>query len=83
MGKRDRGRSENDWSLAVVQLSLGIWDLGCFPLLLSLEIFTSRTSELCLSETVGLRVGSAPEFIDCDRHRVVELLLHSAHSVRR
>ena len=30
------------------------WDLGCFPLLLSLEIFTSRRSELCLSETVGL-----------------------------
>ena len=27
VGKRERGRSEADWSLAVVQLSLGIWDV--------------------------------------------------------
>ena len=53
------------------------WDLGCFRLLLSLEIFTSRSSELCLSETVGLSVGSAPDSVDRDRHRVVELLSHS------
>ena len=28
VGKRDRGRSVVDWSLAVVQLSLGIWDVS-------------------------------------------------------
>ena len=28
VGKRDRGRCEVDWSLAVVQLSLGIWDVS-------------------------------------------------------
>ena len=51
--------------------------------ILSLEIFTSRSSELCSSETVGLSVGSAPVPVDHDRHRVVELLLHSDHSVCR
>ena len=68
----------------------GVWrgsafalDLGCFLLLLSLEIFTSRSSELCFSETVGSSVGSAPESVDRDRHRVVKLLSHSDHSVRR
>ena len=30
VGKRDRGRSVVDWSLAVVQLSLGIWDVSRF-----------------------------------------------------
>ena len=28
LGQRDRGRWENDWSLAVVQLSLAIWDVS-------------------------------------------------------
>ena len=59
------------------------WDLGCFPLHPSLEIFTSRSSELCFSEFVGLNVGSAPGPVDCDRHRIVELLSRSDHSVRR
>ena len=59
------------------------WDLGSFPLLLSLEIMTSRSSELCLSEIVVSHVGSAPELVNRDRHRVVELLSHSDHSVRR
>ena len=61
----------------------GVWrwfsfrlGFGMFPLLLSLEIFTSRSSELCLSETVGSSVGSAPEPVDRDRHGVVELLSH-------
>ena len=58
-------------------------NLGCFPLLLSLEIFTSCSSGLCLSEIVGLSIGSAPEPVDRDRHRVVELLSHSDHSARR
>ena len=63
--------------------SASAWKLGSFPLVLNLEIFTSHSSELCLSETVGLGVGSAPEPVDCDQHRVVELLSHSDHSVRR
>ena len=43
---------------------------------------TSRSSELCFSETVESSVGSAPEPVDRDRHVVVELLSHSDHSVR-
>ena len=57
------------------------WILGCFPLLLSLEIMTSRSSELCLSEIVGSSVGSAPEPGDHNRDPVIELLFHSDHGV--
>ena len=49
----------------------------------SLETLTSRSSELCLSETVRPCVGSAPEPVDRDRHRVAELLSQSDHSVLR
>ena len=52
----------------MVQLLLGIWDVSRYSE--SLEMFTSRSSELCLSETVGLSVGSAPEPVDRDRHCV-------------
>ena len=55
--------------------------MGFFPLLLSLETFTSRSSELCLSETFGLSVGSAPEHVDRGRQRAVELLSQSDHRV--
>ena len=34
-------------------------------------------------ETVASSVGSAPEPVNRDRHRVAELLSHSNHSVRR
>ena len=53
------------------------WDLGWLPLLLSPETFTSRSLELCLSETVGWSVGSAREPVK----RVVELISHSDQSV--
>ena len=53
-----------------------------FPLLLSLEIFTGRSSELCLSKTVGLSFGSGQEPVDRDRsrQRVVELLSRTVFS---
>ena len=51
-------------------------------LLFSLEIMTSHSSEVCLSETDSSSVGSAPEPIDRDRLHAVELLSHSDHSVR-
>ena len=78
-GKINRGRWEVYWSGG----SAFAWDLGCFPLLLSLEIMTSRSSELCLSETVGSSDDSAPEPIDRDRHCVVKLLSHSDLSIRK
>ena len=38
---------------------------------------TSGSLDRCLSETVGSSVGSAPEPVDIDQDRVVELLSHS------
>ena len=50
VGKRDRGRWENDWSLAVVQLSLGIWYVSRYSLVLN---FMSRRSDFVYRTLLG------------------------------
>ena len=42
VGKRDRGRWENDWSLSVVQLPLGIWDVSHYSEVLKFSPFIAR-----------------------------------------
>ena len=58
MGKRDLGRRKEEWSLAVLQLSLIGFEM--FELFLGLEIKTISW-ELCLTETVESGFGFVRE----------------------
>ena len=51
-----------------------------FPLLLSDEIITCGSWEICLSETIGSSVGPAREPLDRDQDRIVELLSQPQYS---
>ena len=63
VGKRDRGRRKNDWSLAVVQLSLGIWGVPRYTKVLARNFgyrkLLGRVSVLPQNPSIAIDIASS------------------------